>query len=55
VSIQIRARKVPINDDSPYPIKSGNYILIEIQDEGKGIPLNIQHKVFEPYFTTKPN
>jgi signal transduction histidine kinase len=30
-----------------------NKICVEIQDNGKGIPIEIQDKVFEPFFTTK--
>ena len=29
-------------------------ILVEIEDEGCGIPPNLREKVFEPFFTTKP-
>ncbi len=29
------------------------YICIEIQDTGKGIDEALQHKIFEPYFSTK--
>jgi len=28
-------------------------VLVEIQDNGSGIPTEIQHRVFEPFFTTK--
>lgn len=28
-------------------------ILVDIQDNGSGIPIEIQHRVFEPFFTTK--
>jgi signal transduction histidine kinase len=28
-------------------------ILISIQDNGSGIPVNIQDKIFDPFFTTK--
>ncbi len=31
-----------------------NNILIQITDNGEGIPLDIQSKIFEPFFTTKP-
>lgn len=31
----------------------GQYIRIEIQDEGTGIPEEIKDKLFEPFFTTK--
>ncbi len=31
-----------------------NNVLISIKDNGKGIPYEIQHKVYDPFFTTKP-
>jgi signal transduction histidine kinase len=30
-----------------------NRILIQVEDEGTGIPSNVREKVFEPFFTTK--
>jgi len=30
-----------------------NKICVEIQDNGNGIPIDIQNKIFEPFFTTK--
>ena len=30
-----------------------NYVVVEIEDTGSGIPEDIQEKVFEPFFTTK--
>ena len=30
-----------------------NKICVEIQDNGKGIPTEIQDKIFEPFFTTQ--
>ncbi|MDK2773140.1 MAG: HAMP domain-containing histidine kinase [Flavobacterium sp.] len=29
-------------------------VILKISDEGKGIPINIQRKIFQPFFTTKP-
>lgn len=30
-----------------------NYVILNIIDNGEGIPLDIQSKIFDPYFTTK--
>ena len=34
---------------------SGDRVIISIQDSGCGIPQDHLEKVFEPYWTTKPN
>jgi two-component system cell cycle sensor histidine kinase/response regulator CckA len=34
-------------------IIAADYVLVEVQDTGHGIPAEVQAKIFEPFFTTK--
>jgi len=40
---------------SVHPADSEGFIEIEVQDSGKGIPMEDLDKVLDPYFTTKPD
>lgn len=51
--INIRIENVIITKAANMPIGEGNYVLISVQDHGKGIPEESLKKIFDPYFTTK--
>ncbi|MBE9532212.1 MAG: PAS domain-containing protein, partial [Proteobacteria bacterium] len=53
--IKISTKKVSITEKDKLPVKDGDYILIKVEDEGAGIPVELTSKVFDPYFTTKEN
>lgn len=46
-----------INDNGKITLcarRSGDMLLIEVWDNGPGIPKGVQDRIFEPFFTTKP-
>ena len=34
-------------------VAAADYVLVEVEDTGHGIPLEVRAKIFEPFFTTK--
>ncbi|MCF2139980.1 MAG: PAS domain S-box protein [Candidatus Lokiarchaeota archaeon] len=53
-NLYVRAHTVKISYDDVIPLTPGEYIQIEIEDTGEGIPNDLQKHIFEPYFSTKP-
>jgi len=63
-SLTIRTNNIVVNRDTPLPSKlisspqdeeigHGEYVVIEIEDTGEGMPHDIMRKIFDPFFTTK--
>lgn len=52
--IDIRAEAVFLEKDQIPTLPRGNYVQISVADQGVGILESHLHKLFEPYFTTKP-
>jgi|GEM_PF-3182263 Signal transduction histidine kinase regulating C4-dicarboxylate transport system len=55
---KIKISATNIEADEPYcaihkSVTQGNYVRLSIEDNGSGIPKDLQEKIFEPFFTTK--
>jgi CheY-like chemotaxis protein len=57
-AVQVRARNVELTDGSdqalPLPLPTGHYVKVTITDRGAGVPEEIAPRIFDPYFTSKP-
>ena len=42
-------------ENTPPTLQPGRYVRLTVRDEGPGIPEEVQKKIFDPYFTTKPS
>ncbi len=51
--IKVSAVNVTVKEDQIVSLEAGSYVRLTIEDNGPGIPQEIQDKIFDPYFTTK--
>ncbi|MGA7807067.1 ATP-binding protein, partial [Bradyrhizobium sp.] len=54
--ITLRTRNVPAAECGGFKdvtVAPADYVLVEVQDTGHGIPPGVMGKIFEPFFTTK--
>jgi two-component system cell cycle sensor histidine kinase/response regulator CckA len=52
-NIYCRTKMVYLSNDEITNLSSGNYIRIEVEDEGVGIPESYFDEIFTPFFSTK--
>ncbi len=55
-TVTIRTARVSADDAQAmgYPAAQGEQAMIEVSDDGSGIPPEVIDKIFDPFFTTKP-
>lgn len=53
--VRLRADNVHVGAPGALPLPRGRYVRITVEDEGVGIAPEHLAKIFDPYFTTKPN
>jgi two-component system cell cycle sensor histidine kinase/response regulator CckA len=54
--LTVRTKNVTAEETKAYgyrEIVPGDYVLVEVEDSGTGIPPDVLKKIFEPFFTTK--
>jgi len=54
--LTVRTRNISERESlklSALGIAAGEYVLVEVEDTGVGIPADVMAKIFEPFFTTK--
>jgi PAS domain S-box-containing protein len=53
--VHVSASNCVLGLDDPIPLKAGRYVKISVADMGAGISAENLQKIFDPYFTTKPD
>ncbi|HEX2951950.1 MAG TPA: PAS domain S-box protein [Armatimonadota bacterium] len=51
--ISVNADNITFDNENLLALPSGNYVRIQVRDNGVGIPAEYLSKIFDPYFTTK--
>ena len=51
--VRLSADNILLEKGAVGTLDAGSYIKISVQDEGEGIPEDIKHQIFDPFFSTK--
>ncbi len=54
ISIELRQTTLEPEDGAAEDLPPGSYAVLSVSDTGHGIPRGLLTKIFDPYFTTKP-
>jgi CheY-like chemotaxis protein len=52
--IKVSAENIGVGKGDSLPLRNGKYVKISIEDQGIGMPEEHIRRIFDPYFTTKP-
>ena len=53
-TVRLSARNIELGEAGPVLLPAGRYLKVSITDRGRGVPEELITKIFDPYFTTKP-
>src|SRR5207237_9674104 len=53
-TVTVSARNVDVAPDSALSLRPGQYVKVQVSDDGGGIDARSVARIFDPYFTTKP-
>ena len=54
-TLRVTARNRVVSESDVVDTKAGEYVELLLEDEGCGVPADNLQRIFEPYFSTKPN